>query len=286
MTAYRFCRTDDMALLVAAYEGCRGPEHDAVPPLDLAGFKVLVRELDLWCSSCMVALEGREPVGVLLGAKRAASTLVYGLRVHPEHRRKGHGRHLLTSLGQKLAILGPSRMVAEVPADDAAANGVFAACGWRVENALRDWRLGPRQPMGRPADGEGLSRLTFAELRDAGALGEPATSWARALPALEKRAGRLEAIGFHSPERLEAWVLFEREVERQPWRVLRLGREPGALGRAGLALVIDALVREAGGCDLVFDRATPEELAAEDLAALGFVPGAGHFLFASEAKAA
>ena len=29
--------------------------------------------------------------------------------------RQGHGRHLLTSLSSKLAILGPPRMVAEVP---------------------------------------------------------------------------------------------------------------------------------------------------------------------------
>ncbi len=285
MTAYRFCRTDDMALLVAAYEVCRGPEHDAVPPLDLAGFKVLVRELDLWCSSCMVALEGREPVGVLLGAKRATSTLVYGLRVHPEHRRKGHGRHLLTSLGQKLAILGPSRMVAEVPAEDAAANELFAACGWRIENEMRDWRLGLKQPTGRPGDSEGLSRLTVAELRDAGALAESA-AWAHDTPALEKRASRLEAIGFHSPERLEAWAVFERSPDRQPWPVLRLGREPGALGSAALALVVEALLREANGSDLLFERATPEDLAPEDLAALGFSPGARHFLFAAEAKAA
>src|SRR4029079_3862302 len=160
--AYRFCRSDDMALLVAAFEACRGPEDAAAPPLDLAGFKVLVRELDLWCSSCMVAFEGREPVGVLLGAKRAAATLVYGLRVTPEHRRKGHAPHLLPSLGQKLAILGPSLMVAEVPADRPAAKGVFAACGYRVGGDLRDWR----RPAGlsganSTASGEGLSSLTF-----------------------------------------------------------------------------------------------------------------------------
>ena len=91
MTAYRFCRTDDRALLVAAFESCRGPEDEGEPPLDNEGFKRLVRDLDLWCSSCMVAFEGRDAVGVLLGAKRATTTPVYGLRVHPEHRRQGHG---------------------------------------------------------------------------------------------------------------------------------------------------------------------------------------------------
>ena len=143
MTAYRFCRTDDMGLLVAAYERCRGPEDAGEPPLDRERIQGLVRELDLWCSSCMVAFEGREPVGVLLGAKRPEATLVYGLRVHPEHRRRGHGRHLLTSLGQKLAILGPPRLVAEVPAEREAAAPLFSACGWKHETPAR--RLAPRR---------------------------------------------------------------------------------------------------------------------------------------------
>src|SRR6185295_15714177 len=86
MTAYRFCRTDDIGLLVEAWERCRGPEDSDAAPLDRDRFKRLIRDLDLWCSSCMVAFERREPVGVLLGAKRPRSTLVYGLRVHPEYR--------------------------------------------------------------------------------------------------------------------------------------------------------------------------------------------------------
>src|SRR5436190_5035626 len=287
MTAYRFCRTDDMALLVAAYEGCRGPEDAAAAPLDLPGFKLLVRELDLWCSSCMVALEGREPVGVLLGAKRAASTLVYGLRVTPAHRRKGHGRHLLTSLGQKLAILGPSLMVAEVPADRSAAKGVFAACGWRREDDLRDWRR-PAGASGKASgsSGEGLSSLSFGELRDAGVIQAIAAPWARDLPALAKRADRLAAFALHSPERLEAWALFERRGAPEPWRVLRLGCELTTLGRTGLALVIEQLAREAGASDLVVERASADELSAENLQGLGFSPGDGHLLFTSEAKAA
>lgn len=276
-----------MALLVAAYEGCRGPEDAAVPPLDLAGFKVLVRELDLWCSSCMVAFEGREPVGVLLGAKRATSTLVYGLRVAPGHRRKGHGRHLLTSLGQKLAILGPSVMVAEVPAEGPAAKGVFAACGWRLAHALRDWRRHARSSGAAAAPaGEGLSSLTFNDLRDAGAVLPIAAPWARDLPALEKRADRLAALALHSPERLEAWALFERRAAPESWRVLRLACEPTVLGRSGLALVVEELAREAGASDLVLERASTGELAPEDLLALGFVAGREHFLFTAEAKAA
>ena len=80
-----------------------------------AAFKRSIRDLQVWCSSCMVAFSGSDPIGVLIGAKRPSGTLVHKIAVHPDHRRQGHGRHLLASLGSKLAILGPPRIVAEVP---------------------------------------------------------------------------------------------------------------------------------------------------------------------------
>ena len=48
MTAYRFCRSDDLALLADAHERCRGPEDAGAPPLDRAGMKGLIRDIDLW----------------------------------------------------------------------------------------------------------------------------------------------------------------------------------------------------------------------------------------------
>ena len=80
-----------------------------------AAFKRSICDLQVWCSSCMVAFVGTDPIGVLIGAKRPSVTLVHRIAVHPDHRRQGHGRHLLDSLGSKLAILGPPRIVAEVP---------------------------------------------------------------------------------------------------------------------------------------------------------------------------
>lgn len=231
MTAYRFCRTDDMSLLVAAYEACRGPEDAGTPDLDLSRFKRLVREIDLWCSSCMVALEGREPVGVLLGAKRATETLVYGLRVHPDHRRKGHGRHLLTSLGQKLAILGPPRLLAEVPLERAAACGLFAACGWRESMRLTDWHR-DAAGLGRGnASLEALTPVTLAELGDLLAnslLWPQGGCWERDLPALEKQAAALRGLAFHSPDRVEAWVLYRPPAAERPGcEILRVGLADG-----------------------------------------------------------
>src|SRR5687768_4305421 len=105
MTAYRFCRSDDIGLLVDALNRCWPPYFPDEPLMTPAVFKRSIRDLQVWCSSCMVAFSGSDPIGVLIGAKRPGGTLVHRIAVHPDHRRQGHGRHLLASLGSKLAIL-------------------------------------------------------------------------------------------------------------------------------------------------------------------------------------
>jgi ribosomal protein S18 acetylase RimI-like enzyme len=296
MTAYRFCRSDDMGLLVEAYERCRGPEDEGEPTLDRAGFKGLVRDLDLWCSSCMVAFEGREPVGVLLGAKRPEATLVYALRVHPAHRRRGHGRHLLISLSQKLAILGPPRLVAEVPAERQAACAIFSACGFKPEGRLVDWRRNAARPsIAASGAREALASVSFADLASAdlflnvfNTAGVPGLRcWQRDLPALAKHGERLSGLAFHSPDRIEAWALWDAATAPgEVWSLFALGSAPGDLGRLGLSVVMDELGRLAGDAPLVLARAAPPELDAGMLEELGFVRGGEHLLFTSRAQAA
>src|SRR5207244_5619642 len=141
MSSYRFCRTDDVALLVDALNRCWAPYFPGEPPMTPAAFKRSIRDLQVWCSSCMVAFSGPDPIGVLIGAKRRSGTLVHKIAVHPDHRRQGHGRHLLASLGSKLAILGPPRIVAEVPESPAPARELFSASGSVQEALLTDYVL-------------------------------------------------------------------------------------------------------------------------------------------------
>src|SRR5262245_24382708 len=141
MSAYRFCRTDDIGLLVDALNRCWLPYFPGEQPMTPAAFKRSIRDLQVWCSSCMVAFSGSDPIGVLIGAKRPAATLVHTIAVHPDHRRQGHGRHLLASLGSKLAILGPPRIVAEVPETLAPAGALFGATGYVQKAVLTDYVL-------------------------------------------------------------------------------------------------------------------------------------------------
>ncbi len=259
MSSYRFCRTDDMALLVHAYGRAYAPHFTPPPQLDREQLKVWIRELDLWCSSCAVALdETREPIGVVLGCKRPTETLLLAVGVHPEHTRRGHGRHLLTSLSSKLAILGPPRLLAEVPADDARATAFFESCGYTAEVDFTDWALAA----GLPAhDLPGVAEIDLDGLIAAGAFDASVPRpWMRAVESLQKLKGVLQGRALASPDRIEGWVL---------WRDGDGCRTIMALGGDHAGLIL----RHVADAPLALPRFSATEIGADALRALGLTPG-------------
>ena len=90
MPAYRFCRSDDIALLTDALNACYVVHFPDQDPLSTGDFKREIRELNVWSSSCMVVSADRDPIGVVTGAKRERETLIHRIGVHPNFLRQGH----------------------------------------------------------------------------------------------------------------------------------------------------------------------------------------------------
>jgi ribosomal protein S18 acetylase RimI-like enzyme len=264
--SYRFCRPDDIPLLVHAVETCYRVHDPEEPAWSAESFRRGMREIDLWPSNSMVALDtDGEPVAVMIGTKRADEVAVHRLGVRADHLRRGHGVHLLTSLSQKLAVLGPERLVAEVPEDRPAALACFAAAGYRREATLVDWW--------RPAVEEGataaepvpeglVSELSVGELDGAGVLaGAPASVWCRSRRTLTQSADRLAAAAIVSPDRVEAWLVYDETVADAALEAPPRHGGAGAVGEAvspppagdrSLAVESDAgagPARRAGGGD-------------------------------------
>ena len=63
MPAYRFCRTDDIPILVDALNACYHVHYADQSPMSLSDFKREIRELNIWSSSCMAAWEDRKARG-------------------------------------------------------------------------------------------------------------------------------------------------------------------------------------------------------------------------------
>jgi len=313
MTAYRFCRSDDIGLLVDAVNRCWAPHFPGEPPMTAAAFKRSIRDLQVWCSSCMVAFSGADPIGVLIGAKRPSGTLVHKIAVQPDHRRQEHSRHLLASLGSKLAILGPPRIMAEVPETLAAACGLFSASGYVQEALLTDYVLEPDEH--DPRAGVGMGDTPAPELRpglaealraeaDAGngrfvipvsvddlaANGllegaDPQVCWERSVETLTARKDDIEGLAVASDERIEAYILYvKREAGLgEPTTEIVSLRTFIEDGGARLNQLI-SLLHARGMRGFRFSKVHPAEFSHEFLERLGFRAAGGHLLYATQAR--
>jgi len=302
VSSYRFCRTDDIGLLVDALNRCWSPYFPSEPAETAASFKRSIRDLQVWCSSCMVAFAGGEPIGVLIGAKRPWGTLIHKIAVHPDHRRQGHGRHMLASLGSKLAILGPPRIVAEVPEAFADASGLFTAAGYVQEALLTDYvweganaavegaNAAVEAGFSRPAsvvlaNGGFLIPITVDDLVANGLLGEdhPPTCWERSVETLTARKNEIAGLAVASDERIEAYLLY-----------MRTGLRPDGNGEAEI-VSLRCFVEDGGDrlkqllsrlCmwTFRFRKVHDAEISKQRMEMLGFRAAAAYRLYAARAR--
>ena len=291
MSSYRFCRTDDIGLLVDALNHCWSPYFPDDPPMTAASFKRSIRDLQIWCSSCMVAFSGPEPIGVLIGAKRPYATLIHKIAVHPGHVRQGHGRHLLTSLGSKLAILGPPRMVAEIPETLAPAIGLFESCGYVRETHLADCvsqsedltrRDDPRSATASEHDGPLFIPITVDDLAANGLLGADQRQhcWERSFETLTARKDDIEGIALASDERIEAYLLYiKREDEAQ---IVALHSTIADTGTRVRQLLFR--LRSLGYTTFRFPKVEPAEISSLALETSGFGQSGRYLRYAGTAR--
>ena len=279
MSAYRFCRTDDIGLLVDALNRCWSPNFPADPPMTPAVFKRSIRDLQVWCSSCMVAFSGSDPIGVLIGAKRPSGTLIHKIAVHPDHQRQGHGRHLLDSLGSKLAILGPPRIVVEIPETLGAACELFASTGYVQEAVLIDyvWQReghdsGKATEM--PGDGEFVIPVTVDDLAANGLLAEADSQvcWERSVETLTARKNEIAGLAVASDDRIGAYLLYSASGE-----ILALRSSEGNAW-------LGQLVSRSGPGPFRFPKVYPSEISKEFLERHGFRPADRHLLYVGTAR--
>ncbi len=273
MPAYRFCRTDDIPFLADALNACYVVHFPNRVAFSTADFKREIRELDIWASSCMAATEDGKPIGVVTGAKREHETLIHRIGVHPDHLRRGHARHLLDSLSHKLSVLGPPRMVAEIPDDRPEVRALFEAVGYEAEGSFADFSL-PTALAPVPAVGE-VGQVSLEELIRHEAL-DPRVcrSWQRTLETLQNRKDQIRGLALASDARVEACVLF-RDLTREGRReIVALGgaAAPGegtGEARALLEIVIRAAC-QAGSLAVTVPRVSDSEIRWAGLEWMGF----------------
>ena len=277
MSSYRFCRTDDVSLLVDALNRCWSPHFPDEPAMTPETFKRSIRDLQVWCSSCMVAFAGADPIAVLIGAKRQSVTLIHKIAVHPDHCRQGHGRHLLTSLSSKLSILGPPKMVAEIPETLAPTSALFAACGYVQEAVLTDYVF-DCPVLGQRVEGFVIP-VTVDDLAANDLLpgADQPMCWERSVETLTARKDETEGLAVASDERIEAFVLRLKDGEILSMR--SFVEDDGARLKQLLSQL------SAPG-PFRIQRVHPAEFSNGLMDVLGFRPAGVHVLYAAKARSA
>ncbi len=296
MTAYRFCRSDDVPLIVDAYERCNVGAGARPWSLTVDHMKRLGREMNLWTSSCMVAFEGSDPIGVLIAAKREPiASLVLHVAVHPDHRRRGHGRHMMTSLSQKMAILEPTLMLVELPEGDALGRRFFEACGFVERDVLTDYSCAGEAPAGVPGV-DLVAVVAASELvsqPDLEAVTELDRCWQRSPWSIGNLRDRPQGLAIATDRGVEACLLHRGDGDaeaplpflaapptRSPVEVLALG---GKMPVPALVRPLLAVASDRAGRSLHLPRVHPSEVPAGRLEEYGFSPGARTIRYESEA---
>lgn len=284
MPSYRFCRPDDIPYLVRAVNECWDVRFPDAQPMTVERYRDEMKYLDVWPSNCLVASTDDGPVAVLIGTKRPTEVSILRVGVCPGHERQGHGEHLLTSLSHKLAVLGPERLVAEVPrALDALE--FFAAAGYRPEATYTDY-LRPDAPADPVPEGLVIP-ITVDELDDHGLLQiAGGVAWERRRETLvNRKKDEIEGIAIVSPECVEAFLLHRIADDASSVDVVAAGARDAEQQELFFGLLLRHLVGETA-LPLQFPRLLDGEFPESVLRVWSFEAGETYDLVSAEATPA
>lgn len=247
-----------------AVNSCYIPHFPDLTPITIPDFKRDIRELNVWCSSSMVAFNDQaEPIAVCIGAKRPKETLIYQIGVRSGYQRQGHARHILTSLAQKLAVLGPPRIVTEIPESNTDTIGLFESVVFKKEVSFSDF-IFENRPNQVP-DLKGIEEITAQDLLEIIETEKTDTSWERALETIRNRKGELRGFAMASPEQIEAYLLIRKILTNQKVEIIRLGGRNATF----LNLLVNAVVSQETG-PVIIPKLSTNEIPSDRVESLGF----------------
>src|SRR5262245_6066619 len=132
MPSYRFCRPDDLALIIRAINACYLMHYPEAPAMTEERFKEHMTLFHVRPGNCMVALERQQPVGVVVSTKRDYGVWIQALGCQPAFQRHGIASQLLEALVRKIAIQRAPLVTVDVPTTNTPARRFFEAVDFTV----------------------------------------------------------------------------------------------------------------------------------------------------------
>src|SRR5262245_9722359 len=140
MPSYRFCRPDDLTLIVRAINACYRVHYPDEPEMTEERFKAQMTLFAVRPGNCMVALERQQPVGVVVSSKRDYGAWIQAVGCQPAFQRRGIATQLVEALLRKIAIQRAPVVTVDVPADNSPAGQFFEVLGFTVRGHYVSYR--------------------------------------------------------------------------------------------------------------------------------------------------
>jgi GNAT superfamily N-acetyltransferase len=132
MPSYRFCRPDDLTLIIRAINACYLMHYPDEAAMTEERLKEHMTLFHVRPGNCMVALERQQPVGVVVSTKRDYGVWIQALGCQPAFQRRGIATQLLEALVRKIAIQHAPLVTVDIPTTNTPALRFFEAMHFTV----------------------------------------------------------------------------------------------------------------------------------------------------------
>jgi len=273
MPSYRFCRPDDLTLIVRAINTCYRMHYPDEPEMTEERFKEQMTLFAVRPGNCMVALERQQPIGVVVSTKRDYGAWIQAVGCQPAFQRRGIATQLVEALLRKIAIQRTPIVTVDVPADNSAARRFFEALDFTVRGHYLSYQ-GPTPEITRAA--EHIEPIPAPDLLAYYAQFHPIPAcWERDAASLAGYGALPQGYAYYAQGTLQGYLIHWGNT------ILDLAMAPEAEVEQVSAALLSRM-RTAGSVHATIAKVPEGEPIGPVLARLGFTPTRDYLLMGRE----
>jgi GNAT superfamily N-acetyltransferase len=273
MPSYRFCRPDDLTLIIRAINACYLMHYPDEPAMTAERLKEQMTLFDVRPGNCMVALERQQPVGVVVSTRRDSGVWIQALGCQPAFQRRGIASQLVEALLRKIAIQRAPLVTVDVPSTNTPALRFFEAADFTVRGRYVSYQGFVTEMIGIPDRIEAVPPLDL--LAYYAPFHTTPACWERNAASLAGYGTLPQGYAYYAQSTVQGYLIHWGNA------ILDLAMAPHAdAEQVGAALL--GRMRTAGYAHATLAKVPEGEPVGLVLARLGFTPTADYLLMGQE----
>jgi ribosomal protein S18 acetylase RimI-like enzyme len=273
MPSYRFCRPDDLTLMIRAINACYLMHYPDEPTMTEERLKEHMTLFQVRPGNCMVALEQQQPVGVVVSTKRDYGVWIQALGCQPAFQRRGIATQLIEALVRKIAIQRAPLVTVDVPSTNTPALRFFESVHFTVRGRYVSYRGFLTEMHGMPG------RIEVVSPPDVLAYYAPfhttSACWERNAASLTGYGTLPQGYAYYDQDTVQGYLLHRDNT------ILDLALAPQADAQQVSAALLGRM-HAAGYTHATLAKVPEDEPMVLVLARLGFTPTADYLLMGQD----